>query len=107
MRPPAGGDGGRVGKVKVKHLGPGYYGGRDYDGTDISAKEGDVLLVTERRAEKLLADHPRRFERVGEEEVLRDEHASAGTAEPPDPPTAAVAKKKRGGRRGTYPSTRR
>ena len=42
--------------MKVKHLGPGLYGGRDYDGTDISAVEGAVLLVTERRAEKLLAD---------------------------------------------------
>ncbi len=50
--------------MQLRRLGSNYRG-FDYDGTPIVAAPGDVFECSDARGERLLADYPGSFEKVG------------------------------------------
>lgn len=63
-------------RVKLRYIGKVGWRSQDMDGTALSADSGAEVEMSAERAEKVLADYPRDFVRVGVEVVQSEQDTS-------------------------------
>lgn len=92
-------------RVTIKNVGGAAWSGRDFDGTEVTIRPGETAEVSEKRAELMIADYPRLFQRVDEPEATTTHvqapssgGASSEVASAPTPPSRRKVTRRRGGR---------